>query len=90
MQVKSDSDIANAHADKIGEAAEYSWHDQLNSLDETTTILACGNMKAMYDDEQTVTQLVIDDMTKEKENLSTISNGFLETDAILSGLLSNL
>ena len=48
------------------------------------------NGLAMYNDEQTVTQLVIDDMTKEKENLSTISNVFLETNIILSGSLSNL
>ena len=100
MPVQSNEEIAEQHASNIGETAKYSWHDPLTALDDKSTISAkelClmpegeeENMKAMYADEQSVTQIVIDNMKIEQTHLSTIYEAFKNTDEYLSGLLSNL
>lgn len=90
MPVQSNEEIAEQHASNIGETAKYSWHDPLTALDDKSTISAKENMKAMYADEQSVTQIVIDNMKIEQTHLSTIYEAFKNTDEYLSGLLSNL
>ncbi len=90
MPVQSNAEIAEQHASNIGETAKYPWHDPLTALDDKSTISAKENMKAMYADEQSVTQIVIDNMKIEQTHLSTIYEAFKNTDEYLSGLLSNL
>ncbi len=90
MELKSVASAATEEADKIKDKTDYLWHDPLTELDDTSTISACENILKMYEEEQAVTQLIINDIMQEQKNIKSIAKEFSSVDKFISGFLKKL